>query len=290
MTGQAVTGAATGPAVTGAAATGAAPAGTAPGAARLGDRFAVASGWRVATLVDATGASTSARTLVLDVPGWAGHRAGQHVDLRLTADDGYTAVRAYSLGSSWDPAAPTRVEVTVQRVPGGEVSPYLVDDFAVGQRIEVRGPVGGWFVWEPGAGGGAPVLLLAGGSGVVPLVAMVRERRRADDRTPFRLVYSVRMPGDALFLDELTGVRRRDDGVDAHVVWTRGVPPGLADDRPPGRLTLRELARHGWPADLAPLVYVCGPTGFVEAVSRMLLVLGHDASAIRAERFGPSTT
>lgn len=263
--------------------------GAAAGGARLGDRFAVASGWRVATMVDARHESASARTLVLDVPGWDGHRAGQHVDLRLTADDGYTAVRAYSIGSAWDPDAPTRVEVTVQRVAGGEVSPYLVDDFAVGQRVEVRGPVGGWFVWEPGAGGGVPVLLLAGGSGVVPLVAMVRERRRAGDRTPFRLVYSVRMPGDALFLDELTGARRRDDGVDTHVVWTRGVPPELSDGRAPGRLQLRELARHGWPADLRPLVYVCGPTGFVEAVSRMLLVLGHEASAVRAERFGPST-
>ncbi|WP_309135234.1 FAD-binding oxidoreductase [Cellulomonas sp.] len=265
------------------------PAGVPAGSARLGERFAVASGWRVATMVAARTESASARTLVLDVPGWGGHRAGQHVDLRLTADDGYTAVRAYSIGAPWDPDAPTRVEVTVQRVQGGEVSPYLVDEFAVGQRIEVRGPVGGWFVWEPGAAGGAPVLLLAGGSGVVPLVAMVRERRRRADRTPFRLVYSVRMPGDALFLDELTGSRRRDDGVDTHVVWTRGVPPDDPSGRPPGRLDLRGLARHGWPADLRPLVFVCGPTGFVEAVSRMLLVLGHDASAIRAERFGPST-
>lgn len=257
----------------------------APRAARLGDRFATTAGWRVARVVDAWHETPSARTLVLDAPGWPGHRAGQHVDLRLTADDGYTASRAYSVSAPTDPAHPGHVHVTVQRVMGGEVSTYLVDDLPVGAAIEVRGPVGGWFVWEPGTAHGAPVLLLAGGSGVTPLVAMVRARRAAGDRTPFRVLYSVRMPTDALFLDELT--RGPLDGVDADVWFTRAAPPDAA--RAPGRIGLRDLAHHGWPAALEPVCYVCGPTGFVEAMTRMLLVLGHDARAIRAERFGPST-
>lgn len=257
--------------------------GLAPG--RLGDRFAAAGGWQVATAVDAWAETATARTLVLDVPGWPGHRAGQHVDLRLTADDGYTASRAYSVSAPTDPAHPTRVQVTVQRVMGGEVSTYLVDDLPVGAGIEVRGPVGGWFVWEPGTAGGAPVLLLAGGSGVTPLVAMVRARRAAGDRTPFRVLYSVRMPTDAMFLDELT--RPGVDGVEGDVWFTRAAPPDAR--RAPARIGLRDLAHHGWPADLGPVSYVCGPTGFVETMTRLLLVLGHDARAIRAERFGPST-
>lgn len=253
--------------------------------ARLGDRFATTAGWCVATVVDAWQETATARTLVLDVPGWPGHRAGQHVDLRLTADDGYTASRAYSVSAPTDPAQPGRVHVTVQRVTGGEVSTYLVDDLPVGAGVEVRGPVGGWFVWEPGTAAGAPVLLLAGGSGVTPLVAMVRARRAVGDRTPFRVLYSVRMPTDAMFLDELTGPRL--DGVEADVWFTRAAPPDAP--RASARIGLRDLARHGWPADLAPVCYVCGPTGFVEAMTRMLLVLGHPAHAIRAERFGPST-
>ena len=253
--------------------------------ARLGDRYACARGWQPATLVDAWHETATARTLVLDVPGWPGHRAGQHVDLRLTADDGYTASRAYSMSAPADPAHPTRVAVTVQRVMAGEVSTYLVDDFPVGAGIEVRGPVGGWFVWEPGTASGAPVLLLAGGSGITPLVAMVRARRAAGDRTPVRVLYSVRMPTDAMFLDDLTGPHA--DGVDAQVWFTRAAPPDAP--RPVGRIGLRDLARHGWPADLAPVCYVCGPTSFVEAMTGMLLVLGHEASAIRAERFGAST-
>ncbi|SFJ84127.1 FAD-binding oxidoreductase [Cellulomonas sp. KH9] len=258
---------------------------TTPGPAPLGERFACAGGWCTATVVDARPETATSRTLVLDVPGWPGHRAGQHVDLRLTAADGYTASRAYSVSAPTDPGAPGRVEVTVQRVTGGEVSPYLVDDLPLGAGIEVRGPVGGWFVWEPGTAGGAPVLLLAGGSGVAPLVAMVRARRAAGDRTPFRVLYSVRMPTDALFLDELTAPLL--DGVDTEVWFTRAAPPDAP--RAPARIGLRDLARHGWPADVAPVCYVCGPTGFVEAMTRMLLVLGHDPRSVRAERFGPST-
>lgn len=258
----------------------------APAPARLGERFSTTRGWRVATLSSAHAESATARTLELDVPDWPGHLAGQHVDLRLTAPDGYTAERAYSLSSAFDAGARGRVAVTVQRVHEGEVSPYLVDAFEPGQMIEVRGPVGGWFVWEPGFADAAPVLLIAGGSGIVPLIAMVRARRGAGNRTPFRLLYSVRTPDDAMFTDELTGVRGRADGVEAQVFYTRSAP--LDAPREARRIGLQDVAAHGWPPELRPVCYVCGPTGFVEAVTRMLLALGHDPAAIRAERFGPA--
>jgi ferredoxin-NADP reductase len=254
--------------------------------APLGERFAMTRGWRVATLAGVRAESATARTLELDVADWPGHLAGQHVDLRLTAADGYTAERAYSLSAPLDPAAPWRVAVTVQRVPGGEVSPYLVDAFQPGQLIEVRGPVGGWFVWEPGFAGDAPVLLVAGGSGIVPLIAMVRARRGAESRTPFRLLYSVRTPDDAMFAGELTGIDGRADGVEAQVFYTRAAPLDAA--REARRIGLQDVVAHGWPPELRPVCYVCGPTGFVEAVTRMLLALGHDPAAIRAERFGPA--
>ncbi|ACQ82333.1 Oxidoreductase FAD-binding domain protein [Beutenbergia cavernae DSM 12333] len=260
-------------------------------AARLGDRFGVRPGWQVARLVETRPESVSARTLVLAVPRWPGHLAGQHVDLRLTAADGYTAERSYSLAGPPeavdDDGVPTaRIELAVQRVPGGEVSTYLADDFAPGQLIEVRGPIGGWFVWSPGDDGGAPVLLAAGGSGIVPLMAMVRQRRRAGDRTPFRLVYSVRRPEDRLYVSELTRPPAADGGVESTVLYTRSAP--LDARREPGRLTASDLAAWGWPAALEPRCFVCGPTGFVEAATRLLLGLGHDPARIRTERFGPS--
>lgn len=249
-------------------------------------RYAVRSGWQVATLVERRAESRSAATLVLDVPGWPGHLAGQHLDLRLTAPDGYTAERSYSLASR--PASPgtDRVEITVQRVDDGEVSPYLVDVFPSGTAIEVRGPVGGWFVWDPAREAGTPVLLLAGGSGLVPVMAMVRARRAAGDRTPFRLIYSVRTAQDQLYPEELSELVAHDDGFEAQTICTRAV--SLTAPRGPERLTAAELASWGWPPSLEPRVYVCGPTGFVEAVSQMLVAEGHDPSRIRTERFGPA--
>jgi ferredoxin-NADP reductase len=189
-----------------------------------------------------------------------------------------------------------RIAVTVQRVPGGEVSSYLVDQFEVGYPIELRGPVGGWFVWAPdgpGATPGVPVLLVAGGSGLVPLMAMVRARRDGGSRDPFRLLYSVRTPADRLYADELEHPRPGDAGLDTAVLYTRGAPlevagRGLAARRDPGRITPDDLARFGWPADLEPTCFVCGPTPFVEAVARMLLALGHAPERIRTERFGPT--
>ena len=228
---------------------------------------------RVARTRPETGA---ARTVVFDVPGWPGHLAGQHLDVRLTAEDGYTAQRTYSLAA---PADGDRVELTVQRVDDGEVSPYLVEEARPGDLMEVRGPVGGWFVWRPADPG--PVLLVAGGSGVVPLMAMIRERARAGGGAPFRLVYSVRGPSDVYYAAEL-GRRAREDGwLDVSTIYTRTAPEGAA--RPPHRITAADL--DGPPGARA---YVCGPTGFVETAARLLLERGHDASAIRTERFGPS--
>lgn len=213
--------------------------------------------------------TSTARTLVLDVPGWPGHLPGQHVDVRLTAEDGYTAQRSYSIASS------SGVELTVQRMDDGEVSPYLTDVYDIGQPIEVRGPIGGWFVWrhtDP-----APVQLIAGGSGVVPLMAMIRSRAQRGVRTPFRLLYSVRTPADVIYADELRRRARDDGGLDVHYVHTRvrGSRIGVAD-----------VNTHAWPSDFRPSVYICGPTGFVETVADIMVALGHDAKGIRTERYG----
>lgn len=229
--------------------------------------------WTAATVVDARYETPTARTLVLDVPEWPGHLPGQHVDVRLTADDGYTAQRSYSIASAPRGAL---VELTVQRIQDGEVSPYLVDVVAVGDRLELRGPVGGWFSWDPASTG--PVLLVAGGSGLVPLMAMVRSRQAAGSRAPFRLVCSVRSPEEALYLAELESL---PDDVDVVLAFTREAPS--AATRPVGRLTLADLGRPAGPGET---VYVCGPTGFVESVATMLLTLGHDPQNIRTERFG----
>ncbi len=233
----------------------------------------------MARLAEVRVETPSARTLVLDVPGWPGNLAGQHTDVRLTAEDGYTAQRSYSLGSSGDGE---RIELTVQRVEDGEVSPYLTDVFAVGDPVEVRGPIGGWFVWRPSDP--APVLLVAGGSGIVPLMAMIRARRAAGAKTPFRLLYSVRSPAELYYADELRGAAL--SGVEVSYVYTRSAPDGAA--RAPGRIGVADVNTGGWPASFEPACFVCGPTGFVEAVSDMLLALGHDPRRVKTERFGPT--
>jgi ferredoxin-NADP reductase len=234
--------------------------------------------WREATLVERRPETDSAVTLVLDVDGWPGHLPGQHVDVRLTAPDGYTATRSYSVSA---PERGSLVELTVQRVPDGEVSTFLADGLAVGDTVRLRGPVGGWFVWrtvQPG-----PVLLVAGGSGVVPLMAMLRARE--PDSPPFRLVYSVREPEDVIYRDELAALGSTP-GVEVHVVHTRRAPDG--DPRAAGRLREDDLVAPGWGAADAPTCYVCGPTGFVETAADLLVGLGHAADHIRTERFGPS--
>jgi ferredoxin-NADP reductase len=230
--------------------------------------------WRVATVTDIRDETPSARTLVLDVPDWPGHLAGQHVDVRLTAPDGYSAQRSYSIASAWTGAGP--VELTVQRVDDGEVSSYLADILEPGQQLEMRGPVGGWFVWRPASA--APVLLVAGGSGVVPLMAMVRARGEARGRQPFRLIYSVRTRADTLYLDELARRVRDDPGLDVTYTYTR--------EPPRKRVSVPILNSHGWPPDFEPDCFVCGPTPFVETVADILVALGHDPRKIKTERFG----
>ncbi|GAA1688953.1 ferredoxin reductase [Fodinicola feengrottensis] len=232
--------------------------------------------WRVAKLVESRPETDSAHTLVLEVPDWPGHLAGQHVDVRLTAEDGYSTQRSYSVAG---PANGDRIELTVQRLSDGEVSPYLTDVFAPGDPIELRGPVGGWFVWRPTAT--EPVLLVAGGSGIVPLMAMIRARREAGSRVPFRLIYSVRTPEDVYYAAEL---RRGAPGLDIAYVHTRTAPEQAR--RPAKRIGLPDVTTHGWPPDFQPTCFVCGPTGFVETVADILVAVGHDPQRVKTERFG----
>lgn len=237
--------------------------------------------WRVARLAEIRDETPTARTLILDVPDWPGHLAGQHVVVRLTAADGYTAQRTYSVASE---SNGDRLELTVQRIADGEVSPYLTEVLSVGDPIEVRGPIGRWFVWRPADV--QPVLLVAGGSGIVPLMSMIRTRRDAGSRVPFRLIYSVREPADVYYADEL---RRRvldDAGLDVSYVYTRSAPPEWPGT--PGRIGIADINSNGWPAEFAPSCFICGPTGFVETVADILVALGHEPGRIKTERFGPT--
>ena len=237
--------------------------------------------WQLGSVVEVRDETPDARTLVLDVPDWSGHLAGQHLDVRLTAPDGYSTERSYSIASA---TAAGRVEITVQRVADGEVSPYLAGVLSVGDPLELRGPVGGWFVWRPGSEG--PVQLIAGGSGVVPLMAMARTRAAARGTTPFRLLYSVRGPESVFYRDELTKLAGPGTGLELTYAYTRRTPPDWL--RPAGRLDAALLAASAWPASANPRCYVCGPTPFVETAADLLVDAGHDAAAIRTERFGPT--
>lgn len=219
------------------------------------------------------------KTLALDVQDWPGHRAGQHVDVRLTADDGYQAQRSYSIAS---PAGGPRVELTVERIDDGEVSPYLTEEAHVGDRFELRGPIGGYFVWDPDPGG--HVLLVGGGSGVVPLVAMLRQRTMNHDTVPTRLLYSARTLEDVIYRDELERYGKRGGGPEVVFTLTREQPPDWTGY---GRRVDAELLAEVAPDDLA-LTFVCGPTPFVEAVAEALVGLGHESARIKTERFGPT--
>jgi ferredoxin-NADP reductase len=225
--------------------------------------------------------TATARTLVLNAPEWPGHAAGQHVDVRLTAEDGYSTQRSYSLASAGGGGG--FIELTVQRIADGEVSPYLTDVLETGDRMELRGPVGGWFVWDPEDP--SPVLLVGGGSGIVPLMSMIRTRAGLGSRVPFRLLYSVRTPADRYYVQELGPHGTGRGGLDITYLYTRSAPEG--SPRPPGRLAAAEVAASGWPAEFAPMCFLCGPTGFVEQAAAFLVAQGHDPSRIRTERFGP---
>ncbi|KIQ17080.1 oxidoreductase [Rhodococcus sp. MEB064] len=241
--------------------------------------------WLVATVDSVRRETPSASTLVLDVDGWPGHQAGQHVDVKLTAEDGYSAQRSYSLASA--PDGSSRVEIAVQNVSDGEVSPYLVGNVEVGDRFEIRGPIGRWFVWRPSRPDetpSPPILLIGGGSGIVPLRAMVRAQASASGgRVPFRVLYSVREPAEVYFEQEWA---HPPPGVDVTTLFTRRAPAGST--RPLGRITVDDLDAHGWPAEFEPRCYICGPTSFVDTVADMLVARGHSAANIRTERFGPS--
>jgi ferredoxin-NADP reductase len=237
--------------------------------------------WLPARVADLRQETATTRTVVFDVPEWPGHLAGQHVDVRLTAEDGYTAERSYSIAS---PPDGQRVELTVKKLPDGEVSTYMVGEMMVGDEVELRGPIGGWFVWRPEESG--PVLLIGGGSGVVPLMAMLRERAKAGGMAPFSLLYSVRSPDDVFYADELSDRSRDGDGLAVSLLYTSSAPEGTP--RPVGRIGPDDLASGGWPPESGARAYVCGPTSFVEAVAGMLADQGHDPSNIRTERFGPT--
>ena len=231
-------------------------------------------------MVDLVDESTHVRSIVLDLPDWAGHRAGQHVDVRLTAEDGYQAQRSYSIASSPEDG---QVVLTVEVLDDGEVSPYLAGELQVGDQLELRGPIGGYFVWTADLGG--PVQLFAGGSGVVPFRAMLRHRAAANGGVPIRLLYSARRLDDVIYRDELAHLAENDE-TDIRFTLTREWPDRWGGYR---RRVDREMVEQvAWSPEDRPLVYVCGPNGFVEAVADAMVELGHDQASIRTERFGPS--
>ena len=227
--------------------------------------------WQVARVVELVAENARTTSLVLRPADWSGHLAGQHVDVRLTAEDGYQTQRSYSIASAPEDE---HLVLTVERLDDGEVSPYLTETVQPGDELELRGPVGGYFVWEESLGG--PLLLVGGGSGVVPLRAMLRYHRAVGGDLPVRLLYSARTQADLIYQRELSGF-------DTTITLTREHWAGRT-----GRVDRKLLEEVAWPATGHPLVYVCGPTGFVEAVATALVVLGHDPSRVRTERFGPT--
>jgi ferredoxin-NADP reductase len=249
------------------------------GAAVLG-RLIRRLAWRTATVREVVPETARARTLVLDVPDWPGHRAGQHVDIRLTADDGYQAQRSYSISSAPELDA---LEITAELVDGGEVSPYLVEEVRPGDQFEVRGPIGGHFSWAVSDGG--PVLLVAGGSGLAPLMAMLRHRAARGSDVEAHVLASARSAGDALYRDELDALEPRDG---LHVTWTFTRTPPDGWTGPARRVDRELLAEVGPPPGARPRCFVCGPTGFVERAAGLLVELGHDPHDVHAERFGPT--
>jgi ferredoxin-NADP reductase len=238
--------------------------------------------WRVATIAATKPESARAKAILLDVPGWPNHLAGQHLDLRLTAEDGYQAQRSYSISSASN--GKPQLEITVERVDDGEVSPFLIDELRVGDQLELRGPIGGYFTWMPGDGG--PLLLVGGGSGVAPLMAILRARALVCDRTPVRLLYSARTADELLYRSELDELAEPGAGFELITTLTRGAPEGWTGEQ--GRIGREMLAAHGFPSEDRPCVFVCGPTPFVEGIADSLVALGHDGGRIKTERFGPT--
>jgi ferredoxin-NADP reductase len=231
--------------------------------------------WQVATVGSVTDETDSVRTISLDLPDWPGHQAGQHLDVRLTAEDGYAAERSYSIAS----ANGEPVAITVERLEDGEVSPYLTQELRPGDQMEVRGPIGNWFTWGPDDGG--PLLLIAGGSGVVPLRAILRHRERSGSAVPARLLYSSRSLEDVIYREELDQYR---GNADVRYTLTRRQPPGWGGFS--GRVDDAMIARIAWPASQRPLAFICGPTSFVEAVAGLLVARHYSENRVKTERFG----
>jgi ferredoxin-NADP reductase len=237
--------------------------------------------WRIAEVLETSPDTPRTKSLYLDIPGWDGHRAGQHVDVRLTAEDGYQAQRSYSIASAPEDG---RVELLVERLDDGEVSPYLTEEIRAGDGLELRGPIGGWFAWEAKEGG--PLLLVAGGSGIAPLMAMIRHREAAGNDAPVRLLFSSRSYKEIIFREELEQLGAEDETLEITHTLTRSAPPGWGGyDR---RIDEEMLGEVAFSPDERPLAFVCGPTPLVEAVATTLVGLGHEPARVKTERFGPT--
>ena len=242
--------------------------------------------WLVATIKATADETATARTLMVEVPGWPGHLPGQHADVRLTAEDGYSAQRSYSIASAPEPG---RLEFTIQRLDDGEVSPYLAGIAEPGDQFDLRGPIGGWFTWSPEPAPPqprpGPALLLAGGSGIVPLMSMIRAHGAARSEVPVGLIYSVRTPSDVIYQTELSE-RSVSSPLTVDYRYTRSVRPGAR----PARIDAAAIARLAPPPAARPDIFVCGPSGFVEAATSLLVEAGHPPAIIKTERFGPTGT
>ncbi len=237
--------------------------------------------WRIGEVLETHPETPRTKSIILDVPGWEGHKAGQHVDVRLTAEDGYQAQRSYSIASAPEDG---RLEIVVERLDDGEVSPYLTDELRVGDRLELRGPIGGWFTWEARKGG--PLLLVAGGSGIAPLMAMIRHRASSGSDASCRLLYSSRSREETIYADELDRLAAEDGALEVTHTLTRSQPPGWTGySRRIDREMLEEIAPS---PEGRPLVFVCGPTPLVETAATALVEIGHDPAQVKTERFGPT--
>jgi ferredoxin-NADP reductase len=237
--------------------------------------------WRIGEVVETSPETPRTKSLFLEIPGWDGHRAGQHVDVRLTAEDGYQAQRSYSIASAPENG---RVELLIERLDDGEVSPYLTEELRAGDGLELRGPIGGWFAWDAREGG--PLLLVAGGSGIAPLMAIIRHRQAAGNEVPVRLLFSSRSYEEVIFREELESLAAGDETLEITHTLTRSAPPGWQGyDR---RIDEEMLGEVAFSPDERPLALVCGPTPLVEAVATTLVGLGHEPARVKTERFGPT--
>jgi len=238
--------------------------------------------WQLGEVVATQPETARTKSITLTVPNWREHRAGQHVDVRLTAEDGYQAERSYSIASP--PEQAPRVTLTVERLDDGEASPYLTEELRIGDKLELRGPIGGYFVWEAQMGG--PLLLVAGGSGIVPLMAMLRHRAAAGNSVPTRLLYSSRSLEDVIYRDELERFVKSSTMLEVVHILTRAQPPGWTGYA--RRIDTQMLREVAWPVGQHPLAFICGPTPFVETAAASLVTLGYEPARIKTERFGPT--